>query len=35
MNKMRRNSEEEVAPEETSEEVVLLREISAKLGERK
>lgn len=35
MNKLRRNSEEEAAPEEPSEEVVLLREISAKLGERK
>lgn len=35
MNKLRRNSEEEAAPEEPSEEVLLLREISAKLGERK
>ena len=35
MNKLRRNSEEEAAPEEPSEEVLLLREISAKLCERK
>ncbi|OOS06625.1 large conductance mechanosensitive channel [Moraxella cuniculi DSM 21768] len=35
MNHLRRKSEEPAAPEEPSEEVLLLREISAKLGERK
>lgn len=35
MNKIRRSSEGEVVPEQPSEEVLLLREISTKLGERK
>ncbi len=35
MNHLRRKSEEPAAPEEPSEEILLLREISQKLGERK
>lgn len=35
MNRLRRKSEEPTAPEEPSEEVLLLREISAKLGQHK
>lgn len=35
MNRLRRKSEEPAAPEEPSEEVLLLREISAKLGQHK
>ncbi|WFF38539.1 large conductance mechanosensitive channel protein MscL [Moraxella nasibovis] len=35
MNRLRRKAEEPTAPEEPSEEVLLLREISAKLGERR
>ena len=35
MNRLRRKSEEPAAPEEPSEEILLLREISAKLGQHK
>ena len=35
MNRLRRKSEEPAAPEEPSVEVLLLREISAKLGQHK
>lgn len=35
MNRLRRKSEEPTAPEEPSEEILLLREISAKLGQHK
>ena len=35
MTRLRRKSEEPAAPEEPSEEILLLREISAKLGQHK
>ncbi|OOR82413.1 large conductance mechanosensitive channel protein MscL [Moraxella canis] len=35
MNKLRRKAEEPAAPEEPAEEILLLREISAKLGEKR
>ncbi|MCL1623500.1 large conductance mechanosensitive channel protein MscL [Moraxella sp. Tifton1] len=35
MNRLRRKAEEPTAPEEPAEEILLLREISAKLGDKK